>query len=94
MNLLFYASDNSDYRNSYLPPEHRNRLGVFMSPDVNLSIAVIPRLIKEAGAERDSESACRELAQVLEEIGAKIGREALGFAMYAGRRTVRKKTLG
>lgn len=39
--------------------------------------------------ERVSESAAREMAKELEEIGVKIGREALDFAMHAGRKTVK-----
>ena len=35
-----------------------------------------------------------ELARVLEEMGVKVGGEALEFAMYAGRRTVRGKDVG
>lgn len=62
-----------------------------MSSDVNLPIAAMHRIIKKTGAERVSESACRELAQVLEEMGVKIGREALDFTMHAGRRTVKGK---
>lgn len=49
------------------------------------------RIIKKAGAHRVSESAARELAGILEELGVKIGREALDFAMYARRRTGRGK---
>ena len=32
---------------------------------------------------------CKELAKMLEEIGVKVGEEALEFTMYAGRKTVR-----
>ena len=57
--------------------------------DVNLSITAMHRIIEKAGADRVSESACKELARVLEETGTKIGREALDFAMHAGRKTVK-----
>ena len=49
------------------------------------------RIIKKAGVERVSKSACKELATVLEEIGVEIGEEALEFQMYSGRRIVRGK---
>ena len=61
--------------------------------DEGLSIAAVHRIIKKAGAERVSKSAAKELARVLEEMGAKIGGEALDFAMYAGRRTVRAEDI-
>ncbi len=49
------------------------------------------RIIRKSGAERVSESGCKELARVLEEVGVKIGKEALEFTMYAGRKTVKGK---
>ena len=62
-----------------------------MANEEELSIAAIHRIIKNAGADRVSESAARELAGILEDIGGKIGKEALEFTMYAGRKTVRRK---
>lgn len=67
-----------------------------------LAIAAMHRICKKAGAERVSESAAIQMAKVLEEIGIKIGREAVDFAMHAGRKTVKaedveiaaKKVLG
>jgi histone H3/H4 len=50
------------------------------------------RIIKKAGAERVRESGAKELARVLEDIGVMIGRDALAFAMHAGRKTVKGKT--
>ena len=65
---------------------------VFMT---NLEIAVAPmhRLCKKAGADRVSESAAKELAKALEEIGVKIAREALDFAMHAGRKTIKAEDI-
>jgi histone H3/H4 len=56
-----------------------------------LVIAVAPmhRLCKKAGADRVSEAAAKELAKVLEEIGVKIGKEALDYAMHARRKTIK-----
>ncbi|MBS7635680.1 histone family protein [Candidatus Bathyarchaeota archaeon] len=67
-----------------------------------LAIAAMHRICKKAGAERVSESAAIQMAKVLEDIGVKIGREAVDFAMHAGRKTVKaedveiaaKKVLG
>ena len=58
-----------------------------------LAIAAMHRICKKAGAERVSESAAIQLAKVLEEIGIKIGREAVDFAMHAGRKTVKAEDI-
>ncbi|HDO42274.1 MAG TPA: histone family protein [Candidatus Bathyarchaeota archaeon] len=58
-----------------------------------LAIAAMHRICKKAGAERVSESAAVQLAKVLEEIGLKIGREAVDFAMHAGRKTVKSEDI-
>lgn len=64
-----------------------------MVSDKGLSIASMHKLCKKAGAERVSESATKEMAKVLEEIGIKIGKEALDFAIHAGRRTVKGRDI-
>ena len=64
-----------------------------MVSDEGLSIAAMHRICKKAGAERVSESAAREMARVLEEVGIKIGKEALDFAMHAGRKTVKGRDI-
>jgi histone H3/H4 len=58
---------------------------------IELEIAVAPmhRLCKKAGADRVSEAAAKGLAKVLEEIGVKIAKEALDYAVHSGRRTVK-----
>lgn len=53
-----------------------------------LPIAPVERIIREAGAERISESASRALAEILEEIGMEISRKAIKYAKHAGRKTV------
>ncbi|NIO37100.1 histone [Candidatus Bathyarchaeota archaeon] len=60
---------------------------------LELAIAPMHRLCKKAGAERVSEAASKELAKALEEIGIKIAREALDFAMHAGRKTVKSEDI-
>jgi histone H3/H4 len=61
----------------------------------NLELAVAPmhRLCKKAGADRVSEAAAKELAKVLEEVGIKIAREALDFALHAGRKTIKAEDI-
>jgi len=58
-----------------------------------LAIAAMHRICKKAGADRVSESAAKEMAKVLEEIGIKIGKEAVDFAMHAGRKTVKEEDI-
>jgi len=56
-----------------------------------LSRAAAWRLCKRAGADRVSRAAARKLAEVLEEVGLKIAREALDYAQHAGRKTVKEE---
>ena len=61
----------------------------------NLELAIAPmhRICKKAGAERVSESAAKELAESLEEVGIRIAREAIDYAMHAGRKTVKEEDI-
>jgi histone H3/H4 len=61
--------------------------------DLELAVAPMHRLCKKAGADRVSEAAAKELAKNLEEIGVKIAREALDFAMHAGRKTIKSEDI-
>lgn len=58
-----------------------------------LSIAPMHRICKKAGAARVSESAAKELAKELEEIGIKIAKEANRLALHTGRKTVQGKDI-
>ena len=40
-----------------------------------------------------SEASAKELAKVLEEVGVKIAKEALDYAMHAGRRTIKAEDI-
>ena len=53
-----------------------------------LSLAAMEKILKKAGAERVSKSAATEFESVLEEIGLMLARDAIEFAMHAGRKTV------
>ena len=61
--------------------------------DLELAVAPMHRLCKKAGADRVSEAAAKELAEALEEIGVKIAKEALDFAMHAGRKTIKSEDI-
>jgi len=50
--------------------------------------AAIERLIRQAGAERVSDSAAVELGNILEDAAMSISAEAIVLAKHAGRKTV------
>jgi histone H3/H4 len=58
-----------------------------------LAVAPMHRICKKAGAGRVSEAAARELAKVLDDVGIKIAEEAIGYALHAGRKTVKAKDI-
>jgi DNA-binding protein len=72
--------------------KRKKLLRVFMT-DLELAVAPMHRLCKKAGADRVSEAAAKELAKALEEIGVKIAKEALDFAMHAGRKTIKSEDI-
>jgi histone H3/H4 len=62
-------------------------------PGPELAVAPMHRICKKAGADRVSESAAQELAKVLDEIGVKIAKEAMDYAMHAGRKTIKSEDI-
>jgi len=62
-------------------------------PNPELAVAPMHRVCKKAGAGRVSETAAKELAKELEEIGIKIAKEAIDYAMHAGRKTVKAEDI-
>ena len=58
-----------------------------------LSVAPMHRICKKAGAGRVSEAAAKSLAKELTEIGNKIAKEAIDYAMHAGRKTVKAEDI-
>jgi histone H3/H4 len=62
-----------------------------VNPD--LAVAPMHRICKKAGADRVSETAAEELAKVLDDLGVKIAKEAIDYAMHAGRKTVKAEDI-
>jgi histone H3/H4 len=58
-----------------------------------LPVAPVSRLIREAGADRVSEGARDALAEVLENYGMEVAREAVGWASHAKRKTVKAEDI-
>ena len=58
-----------------------------------MAVAPMHRICKKAGADRVSESAAKELAKVLDDIGVKIAREAMDYAIHAGRKTIKSEDI-
>lgn len=58
-----------------------------------LAVAPMHRICKKAGASRVSEAAAEALAKELERIGIKIAKEAIDYAMHAGRKTVKAEDI-
>ena len=54
-----------------------------------LSAASMRRLCRRGGAKRVSDAAAGRLAEILEQLGMKLAREALESAKLEGRKTVR-----
>ena len=54
-----------------------------------LPVAPVGRLLKNAGANRISEEAKVELANVLEEVGMEIAERAVKLSRHAGRKTIK-----
>ena len=61
--------------------------------ELEIAVAPMHRLCKKAGADRVSEAAAKELAKTLEDIGVKIAKEALDYAMHAQRKTVKEEDI-
>lgn len=54
-----------------------------------ISLSSMEKIIRDAGAERISPSACMALRDILEDIAREISKKAIKIAQHAGRKTVR-----
>ncbi len=61
--------------------------------NIELPVAAAHRICKKVGAERVSDQASKELTKVLDDIGCKIAKEALDFAIHAGRKTIKAEDI-
>jgi histone H3/H4 len=71
----------------------KKKRGVVIMTELEIAVAPMHRLCKKAGADRVSEAAAKELAKALEDIGVKIAKEALDYAMHAGRKTIKAEDI-
>jgi len=72
-----------------VPKVEKEAYGMVKMAGPELAVAPMHRICKKAGADRVSETAAKALAKVLDEIGVKIAREAMDYAMHAGRKTIK-----
>lgn len=54
-----------------------------------ISLSSIEKIIRNAGAERISPSACEALRDILEDTAREISKKAIKLAEHTGRKTVR-----
>ncbi|MFH1211609.1 MAG: histone [Candidatus Woesearchaeota archaeon] len=64
-----------------------------MAEKHSLTLAAMGKIIKKAGAARVSKDAEEALREFLEKAGTEISKEAIKFASYEGRKTIKKSDI-
>jgi DNA-binding protein len=91
--LMTVLNGHAEQKRLNIALKRKRSYGESHMADLELAVAPMHRLCKKAGADRVSEAAAKELAKALEEIGVKIAKEALDFAMHAGRKTIKAEDI-
>ena len=58
-----------------------------------IASAPMAEILKNAGAERVSDSAAQAMADVVKEISFEIAKDAVKFAHHAGRKTIKREDI-
>ena len=58
-----------------------------------MPLAAMEKIINEAGGERVSEDAKKELKRIVEDYAISIGEKAIKFASHAGRKTIKAEDI-